>query len=129
MSKPSTADKGRIAAAVIVVVSIFWLWFATRHDLVQDEAYYWQWSRHLAAGYYDGPPLVAYVIHLSTLIFGQTVLGVRFGAVLCAAITAGFYHTCALTTRGAMLCWGRDDRGQLGDYGKTDHTEAVPVVF
>jgi len=24
-----------------------------------DEAYYWEWSRHLAAGYFDHPPAIA----------------------------------------------------------------------
>ena len=27
-----------------------------------DEAYYWMWSKHLAGGYYDHPPMVAVVI-------------------------------------------------------------------
>lgn len=43
-----------------------------------DEAYYWTWSRHLAAGYYDHPPAVAYIIRAGTVLFGDTSLGVRF---------------------------------------------------
>ena len=31
-----------------------------------DEAYYWMWSKHLAGGYYDHPPMVAVVIRLGT---------------------------------------------------------------
>jgi 4-amino-4-deoxy-L-arabinose transferase-like glycosyltransferase len=46
--------------------------------LSYDEAYYWLWSKHLAAAYYDHPPLVAYVIGGGTALFGDTSAGVRF---------------------------------------------------
>src|SRR3569832_2557000 len=49
-----------------------------------DEAYYWMWSKHLAGGYYDHPPLVAVVIRLGTMIAGDTEIGVRLVAVLSA---------------------------------------------
>lgn len=41
-----------------------------------DEAYYWVWSHHLEAGYYDHPPMIAYMISLSNFI-SQDVWGVR----------------------------------------------------
>src|SRR3569832_961325 len=46
-----------------------------------DEAYYWMWSKHLAGGYYDHPPMVAVVIRLGALIAGDTELGVRLVSV------------------------------------------------
>ena len=49
-----------------------------------DEAYYWMWSKHLAGGYYDHPPMVALVIRLGTLIAGDTELGVRLFSILLA---------------------------------------------
>src|SRR6478609_1202474 len=49
-----------------------------------DEAYYWMWSRNLAGGYYDHPPMVAYVIRAGTLIAGDTELGVRLVSILLA---------------------------------------------
>ena len=52
--------------------------------LTFDEAYYWTWSKHLAGGYYDHPPMVAVVIRLGTLIAGDTELGVRLVSILLA---------------------------------------------
>src|SRR4029079_11537242 len=45
--------------------------------LTFDEAYYWMWSKSLAGGYYDHPPMVAAVIRLGTMIAGDTEHGVR----------------------------------------------------
>lgn len=50
--------------------------------LAFDEAYYWLWSKHLAAGYYDHPPMIAFVIRAGTAVFGDTPFGVRFVPLL-----------------------------------------------
>ncbi len=43
-----------------------------------------------------------------------TPVGVAGGLVF-AAISAGYSHTCGVTTGGAAYCWGADESGELGN--------------
>lgn len=73
------------AILLLVVTSLIRLPLLRTMDLVPDEAYYWDWSRHFAAGYYDQGPMIAYVIKITTAIFGTNEFGVRFGVWLATA--------------------------------------------
>ena len=53
----------------------------------------------------------------------QSVLGL--GGVV--ALAGGGYHTCALLTDASVRCWGRNDRGQVGDGTSTSRTTPVAV--
>lgn len=59
-------------------------------QLYPDEAQYWKWSRDFAFGYYSKPPMVAWLIGLTTALFGNAEWAVRLGAPLVHAATAGF---------------------------------------
>ena len=59
-----------------------------------DENYYWLWSKKLALSYFDHPPMVAYIIKLTT-IFGDDPLFVRLGAALLVSATAYFLYLLA----------------------------------
>ncbi len=43
------------------------------------------------------------------------------------AVSAGYYHTCALKTSDAVRCWGWNAFGQLGDYTTNDSPMPVAV--
>jgi dolichol-phosphate mannosyltransferase len=61
-------------------------------ELLPEEAYYWNYSRHLDIGYLDHPPMVAWLIRVGTAVFGQSQFGVRAGAVCCGVITSVFAY-------------------------------------
>jgi alpha-tubulin suppressor-like RCC1 family protein len=44
------------------------------------------------------------------------------------AISSGRFNTCAVTEEGALWCWGRNSRGQLGDGTTIDRATPVPVL-
>lgn len=66
----------------------------------EDELYYWAWSKALSPSYYDHPPMVAYLIFLSTKVFGDTLLGVRFFGVV---ISFGVLWILSLISEGKDL--------------------------
>ena len=72
--------------------------------LTFDEAYYWMWSKHLAGGFYDHPPMVALVIRAGTLIAGDTEHGVRLVSILLAIpMSFAVYRTAAILFGGQRV--------------------------
>ncbi|MHB1696696.1 MAG: ArnT family glycosyltransferase [bacterium] len=67
-------NKNKIAAysifSLLIILFIIRLILITKIDMIPEETYYWQWSRHLSLSYYDMSPMVAYTIALTT-IFGK----------------------------------------------------------
>jgi len=85
LARPVSAQQAmgqRAALWAVAVLILLRLVMAAVLPLSADEAYYWLWSKHLAAGYYDHPPAIAFVIRFGTWFLGDTELGVRLGGVL-----------------------------------------------
>lgn len=59
-------------------------------ELYADEAQYWRWGQSLEWGYYSKPPMIAWVIHLSTALFGDSEAAIRIFAPIFHAIAAFF---------------------------------------
>jgi 4-amino-4-deoxy-L-arabinose transferase-like glycosyltransferase len=75
----------RRGLAVLLALTALRLGLAALLPLTPDEAYYWIWSRHLQAGYFDGPALIALWIRAGTSVLGATPLGIRLLSPIAAA--------------------------------------------
>ena len=67
----------------LACITAFRLLLIGKFGLGVDESHYLMYSRHLAWGYFDHPPMVAFLARLSTLL-GDSVFFVRLGPVLCS---------------------------------------------
>ncbi len=89
----------RIASPVLALalLTMLRLALAAALPLAPDEAYYWVWSRALAPGYIDHPPMIALWIRAGTWAVGDTALGIRLLGPLSAAL-------------GSFLLWDAAER-------------------
>lgn len=79
-----------ITWAVVGYLLCLRLFYLGGPELLKEEAYYWTYAQHLDIGYLDHPPMVAWLIWLSTKIFGTTEFAVRFPAWLSWLIASVF---------------------------------------
>ncbi|WP_236973565.1 ArnT family glycosyltransferase [Membranihabitans maritimus] len=81
-------QKARIVTG-IVLINLIQSFFT---ELMHDEAYYWMWSNNLAWGYFDHPPMIAWVIWVGKSLL-ESELGVRLMAVFLHGLTLYFLFT------------------------------------
>jgi hypothetical protein len=99
------------AAAMLVgvaaITGLRLLWLALQPaDLFPDEAQYWIWSQQLALGYYSKPPLVAWLIALTTGVLGDSEFAVRLAAPLLHAGAAVFVYAIGARLYDRRVgCW------------------------
>jgi dolichyl-phosphate-mannose-protein mannosyltransferase len=97
-----------ILCLVLLVKAVLLTWLISTDyiGLGPDEAQYWTWSQHLDWGYYSKPPGIAWQIAFTTYLFGNTELGVRFGAVVigfCLPLAVFFLaRSCQLSPKTAF---------------------------
>ena len=92
----SSAEAGAraraLAVGIIAYAFALRLVYLGSVELLPEEAYYWNYSRHLDIGYLDHPPMVAWLIKVGTAAFGQSQFGVRAGALCCGVILSVFTY-------------------------------------
>ena len=79
------------AIGLLTAVRVLWLCMQSA-GLYPDEAQYWFWAQYPAWGYYSKPPLVPWLIALTTAAFGDSEAAVRLSAPLLHAVAAGFIY-------------------------------------
>ena len=77
---------------IIIYSILLRLFYLGVPELFYEEAYYWNYAKHLDIGYLDHPPMVAWMIGLFTKLMGDNEFAVRFGAFVCWFITAYFSY-------------------------------------
>lgn len=78
----------RAPLAALAALTLARLVAAAAVPLAPDEAYYWVWSRALAPGYLDHPPMIAFWIAAGTALLGDTPLGIRLLGPLGLAVAS-----------------------------------------
>jgi 4-amino-4-deoxy-L-arabinose transferase-like glycosyltransferase len=102
-------------------------------QLYADEAQYWLWSRHLDFGYFTKPPLIAWIIRLTTL-GGDAEPLVRLSSPLLHA-AAGLFLFCAArrlyesrTALFSLLVYATMPAVQLGSFVISTDTPLVACL-
>ena len=71
-------------------------------ELIFDEAYYWHYAKYPAFGYFDHPPMVAWLIEFGSLFFDGN-LGIRF-------------MSCLMSVGTMLVLWKTIDNPKKNDY-------------
>lgn len=78
----------RYAWVIVGFFSVLRLFYAQWFLLSPDETNYWQWARHLAWGYHDQAPMIAWTIYLATAVLGHTEVAVRLPSIIAITIAS-----------------------------------------
>ena len=89
ISGQKAIDWNRRFLILLCLVTLFRLVYlvVSPLSLAADEAYYWDWSRRLAWGYFSKPPMVAWIIGLFSRAFGSNTAAVRLPSVVLGTIS------------------------------------------
>ncbi len=131
------ATEWNLAVFVLAGAALVRLAFSALIPLFPDETYYWAWSRHLAAGYFDHPWGIAALIRGGIWLAGLIGIAPSPAAVRLLVIAAGFL--ASLFGAGIARRLGGDGAGlvaalvfaamPLAAAGMVLATPDVPLLF
>ena len=91
LSRSKTSNGSLIVLATAIALLIFHCIFNNRYGYFRDEFNYWVCSQRLAWGYVDQPPLLPFLLRITTDILGESLRSLRFLPAL--AISAALVLT------------------------------------
>jgi 4-amino-4-deoxy-L-arabinose transferase-like glycosyltransferase len=83
--QPWVKSAGAVVAAVAAVKLLLHLYAGRYYGYFCDELYYLACARHLAWGYVDQPPLIAFVASIVRAVLGDSLAAIRFLPALAGA--------------------------------------------
>ncbi|PKP82136.1 MAG: hypothetical protein CVT79_07555 [Alphaproteobacteria bacterium HGW-Alphaproteobacteria-18] len=86
--RPQTFERLIVAALGLLLILRIIAVLASPLELYADEAQYWRWGQTLEWGYYSKPPMIAWVIHLTTSLFGTHEWAIRLAAPVLHTVAA-----------------------------------------
>ncbi|MGH7296447.1 MAG: ArnT family glycosyltransferase, partial [Polyangiaceae bacterium] len=90
----ASASYGALALGWVATATVVRLLCVAPLPLVNGEAYYYSWSRFLDWSYYDHPPLIAWMVRVTTA-FGSSPAAVRLGPILAAGAFGLLFYRLA----------------------------------
>lgn len=109
-SADSTAGARRLFFWTLAATLVYRAVLAAAFPVLGDEAYLFTWARELAWGYYDHPPLAAWLLHpVFAVGLGDSLLALRLPSVLLYALLA----VVLVRLLRRLLPEGREDRAWL----------------
>ena len=103
--RPKETTYMRMAWVCIGLFTLVRLVYVNFFLLTPDEANYWQWARHLAWGYHDQAPMIAWTIRLATIVLGNTELAVRLPSAAAMTLSSVYLLLLARHWFGARVAW------------------------
>ena len=88
-------NRGLWLLAGLLLFRMVYNGFLYGFDLSGDEAYYWDWGRHLDWGYYSKPPLIGWVMGLLRMLHFDSDVGIRLASALIGTGTLGLIYAVA----------------------------------
>lgn len=121
----------RSVAACFALFIVFNLFYNMTLPLHFDEAYYWVWSNQPQLSYFDHPPMIAWLISVTTLL-GDAEWLIRLVPLGCAALTglaiwrlAAMMYTSAIADKALLIYL----LSPLAQMGFTLATPDAPLVL